>query len=376
MKKKICFALPGHITKNIGGAELQVHLISEELLKRGWEVQILTHDEGRNNLKAPQYLNSNIQYFYYKQFKNIRSLEFFSSFWNLLKTRAAVYYQRTDTPLSGAVALYCMIFRKKMIYAIADADALVKKRQILLLNEMKSNFFLKRFIRKADYLIQDFLIELAKKKAADILSQSIYQDELFKKTFKRKTFILPNSFSYENANAYSYEKENIILWVGNCRSIKQPEIFIRLVNEIKCPSWKFVIIGRCDLYKKMFTTIKKQNFLYLGELSFFQTNEWFKKAKIIVNTSKSEGFSNTFIQAWFYKVIILSLNVDPDYLLSKQNLGFFANNNYSVFKNKLQDVCNNYDSYDDILTSSLNYALHTFDLNKNVNSLETIISKY
>jgi glycosyltransferase involved in cell wall biosynthesis len=67
-----------------------------------------------------------------------------------------------------------------------------------------------------------------------------------------------------------------------------------------------------------------KNLKYLGEKSQKEVNRILSKSHILVNTSKEEGFSNTFIQAWMRQVPVISLNCDPDDVLKKENLGFHS----------------------------------------------------
>src|SRR6202011_2983272 len=60
---------------------------------------------------------------------------------------------------------------------------------------------------------------------------------------------------------------------------------------------------------------------YLGTRSQSEVNELLARSHVFVNTSRYEGFPNTFIQAWMREVPVVSLQVDPDRLLEEQGVG-------------------------------------------------------
>ena len=66
------------------------------------------------------------------------------------------------------------------------------------------------------------------------------------------------------------------------------------------------------------------NFHYRGVQSIDEVNLMLARAHVLVNTSLYEGFPNTFVQAWFRRVPVVSLNVDPDDVLKKEGLGFHS----------------------------------------------------
>ena len=74
------------------------------------------------------------------------------------------------------------------------------------------------------------------------------------------------------------------------------------------------------------------NLQYLGEVSQDEVNRRLREGHILVNTSRYEGFSNTFVQAWMRRVPVVSLTVDPDNILVRENIGFCS----GTFKNLCQ----------------------------------------
>jgi glycosyltransferase involved in cell wall biosynthesis len=119
-----------------------------------------------------------------------------------------------------------------------------------------------------------------------------------------------------------------VCWIANLKPLKQPELFVQLANEFKEEqALEFVMIGRSEKqYDALIRDTEKMlpNFNYLGELSNDEVNKVLEESHILVNTSQYEGFSNTFIQAWMRKVAVISLNSNPDGLLSTGEIGFLA----------------------------------------------------
>ena len=66
--------------------------------------------------------------------------------------------------------------------------------------------------------------------------------------------------------------------------------------------------------------------VYLLSLDNTKVNQLFEKSHILVHTGFVEGFPNTFIQAWMRKMVVLSLQIDPDNVLTSKKIGFLGKN--------------------------------------------------
>jgi glycosyltransferase involved in cell wall biosynthesis len=112
------------------------------------------------------------------------------------------------------------------------------------------------------------------------------------------------------------------------------------------------------------------NLTYLGPLQVEQVNQILTSTDLLVNTSQYEGFSNTFIQAWFRRVPVLSLNCDPENLLSSNKLGVFANGCYTILRDSLQDLISNREKLD---TLGMNARLHA-EANHSLSNTQRILN--
>ncbi|MBS2099110.1 glycosyltransferase family 4 protein [Carboxylicivirga linearis] len=368
-QSSICFVIPRYVTFSTGGAEIQVYYLVNEFLRRGWKVEVLCAGKGKEEeIKNSPYFDARIHYHYYS-YKTFRFLEFFSALFLLFKTQSDIYYQRTDFALTAACAYYCRLRKRKMVYAMAHDKDAEKGKYIREFKQFTYQSKFKQILRKLDFLLVDRMVEWGKRKANFILAQNIYQKEQFEDSFYRTPTIIPSS--YQNNISDSIEKENIVLWVANMTSDKQPELFYQVVNKLQTTKgWRFVMVG-----KKSKELVRNENSIVeiKGELSYSDTLEWFKKAKIFINTSSAEGMPNTFIQAWFNKVLVLSLKVDPNFLLREKQLGYVFNNEIDA----LVDFLNRLIAYDmdiaEILDKAYSYASETFDVRRNVDKLITLI---
>lgn len=76
-EKSICFVIPHFVTFSTGGAEIQIHYLTQAFLQRGWKVEVVCAGAGKKQqIESSPFFNENIKYHYYRK-RTIRTLEFF-----------------------------------------------------------------------------------------------------------------------------------------------------------------------------------------------------------------------------------------------------------------------------------------------------------
>jgi glycosyltransferase involved in cell wall biosynthesis len=327
-KQKICFvALQAYpvLSKSdyelVGGAEVQQVLLANELKNKGFDISFIEADYGQHKLEEIEGI---------KVFKGVvRFIPFtISLLWALCKVNADIYYQRSAGAITGIVALFCMIKKRKFIYSIShqsNVDGTHIKDTYL-----RHKPFIIRFLYKRIY-------KFGIRNADCIIAQNEDQKELLKKTFKKEGVIIKSGlFLVDGRQKKSMPP--IVLWISTVKDWKQPEIFLELAKTISTTKFQMVG-GSYHRDKEFYEDIKRSaskipNLDFVGFVPYHEINQYFDRASIFVNTSTAEGFPNTFLQAWLRYTPVVSLNVDPDEIICKYKLGFHSR----TFERMVEDV--------------------------------------
>ncbi len=225
--------------------------------------------------------------------------------------------------------LYC-IFGVSNYSAELIAFAKQFEKKILLFTGSGGDFSIDYLLKPDntnDYGSLNKLCAYSIRNADFIVTQSDDQKLLLQKRFQREAVTIKNPIDLEPSNVVSidHSEQNILLWIGKSDHVKQPDLLLSVARRV--PEAQFVMIMNRsnseihDLIQKE----KPANVQIIEYVPFQEIDIYFAKARAFINTSKFEGFPNTFLQAGKHSCPVLSLNVDPDGFLSHHGCGFFAN---------------------------------------------------
>ena len=333
-----------------GGSEVQVYLLAKELAKdEKYDVTVLVGDFGQKNIE------------YYDNVKVVKGHKLEKNAVNYIKGPIKLYralkkinpdvvIQRSACAETSICAYYCKKNNKKFIYSVAGEW------------DVTGEFAKKGMVGK--------LFSYGLKNTDKIITQNKNQENALRKWRREKskdTTLIKTG--YEIPETSKTTKETI-LWVGRCHELKQPEIFISLSEKI--PEEKFVMImpkgNDIEKWNKLKKKSEKiQNLRLIEKVPFHKIEKHFQEAKIHVNTSKHEGFPNTFIQAAKNKTPIVSLNVNPDNFASKY--GHYCKNNFEKLVEKTRTLAKDKSKIKELGSKAYKYV-------EKEHSIERIIEKW
>lgn len=282
-----------------GGAEVDLYLIGTELAKdERFEVSFITADYGQDDCEVID------------DIRIIKSLDFNNNpltgavkIWRAMRRAGAEIYV-LKTPSAGVllVTLFCLVNNKSFVYRSASA------------RECDGTY-----LREHYWLGRAFAWSLRKAKA--VFVQNSADKNNLAQTIGVSGEVIPNAHRLKESSSSG---RSVILWVGRSAPIKRPELFIELAE--RNAEHSFVMIcqhatGDKNYDRLSYYAASVSNLEFHKHIPFADIERFFSRAKVFVNTSDSEGFPNTFIQACESATPILSLNVDPDGFLEKFSCG-------------------------------------------------------
>ncbi|MHA1292002.1 MAG: glycosyltransferase family 4 protein [Promethearchaeota archaeon] len=352
---KICFILGSYWDYLKGGSEYQVKILIDYLQKnKNYKIFYIYAGS-----KCEKTNINGIKVYSLRRYTKKLGNPFFLHSLKILKIlnsiQPDVIYQRTGSAYSGISAYYAKRNNCKFIFHISSVSDI--KHNKFKCNEIIHPFnfvnrkFLNYGIKNADYII----------------GQAKYQDEYLYQNYRRHCDIIIPNF-HPTPIEISQKKTPIkIVWIANLKKSKQPDIFIKLAELFKeHKNIKFIMAGRCkggSWHKETLGKIyKSPNIEYLGDISINKVNNILSNSHIFVNTSRFEGFPNTFIQAWMRKVPVVSLHVDPDDIIKKNEIGFHSKD-FSQLVRDVKLLIDNKKLREKMGERARKFALRYFSLN-------------
>jgi len=363
--KKIVIVYPVHYEQLMGGSELQISYLVKHAKQAGHEVHYIYLDEGVPIVNSDKLILWPIK-------KNIIStklsfVHYHSIIKRLQKIMPDLIYTRRSSSWIGIAGEYARKHNIRHIHAISS-DKAVELR------------FSVRSIFKPNSFIEVLYAIRGLKLARDIIVQNQYQKRILEKRFGINGLIINQMTPFVSESSISKKETPIqVLWIANFKDIKQPEIFIELANRLNtiCNNinYKMIMAGRiAPNYQKILNNALRLNsqLSYLGELSQENVNKLLQKSHLLVNTSIFEGFSNTFVQAWMRKVPVVSMNSNPNQVLTKLNIGYIAPT-LDELTEKVTKLIHNDNLRRDMGERAYIYATENHSLEKNINKILSII---
>lgn len=318
---RICFIAPKayplfnpDVKGVFGGAEVDLYSLATELAKdENFAVSFITADYGQKRIETIECV------------RIIKSIDFRKNpligairVWQALrKTNAQIYFHEAASPGTFLIALFCKLHKRIFIYRTASQ------------RECDGTYSRLHFLAGKAF-------RWSLRKAAQVIVQNQADKEALKRTANIDSTVIPNA---HHLPVLTESKKDIILWVGRSSPFKRPELFIDLAEEL--PNERFVMIcqratGDSNYEQLVAKAGKIDNLDFIERVPFGEVDSYFERAKLFINTSHSEGYPNTFIQACKCATPMLSLRVNPDNFLNNFGCGICADDNWEEFLSKLE----------------------------------------
>ncbi len=349
-----------HSSYQSGGGEVQLFYLGTKLAENPrYQITYLVGDFGQD--KIERYANVLL----YRGVKPFFGIAFYKtiyavikSFYHFLRINSDIYIDRTASPRLGYLAIYCWLFRKKLIFMTAhEMDCSGEY-------ENQNSRLFGWFYRFGLY------------RAHIIITQNQGQKEQLMKRYGLKSSVIKSLFVI---NKNKVKKKETILWVSRCSWWKNPDLFLTLVQRF--PKNNFVMIAPAAVGENdLFTKIKNKarvlpNLVFSDGVPFKSVQHYFDEAKVFVNTSLYEGFPNTFFQAGLGHTPVLSLNVNPDNVLNVYHAGLCANGDFERLCDLLETLLQDSSLWEALSQGVFNYVQKNHDIDVIIKEYEDLLGK-
>lgn len=341
-----------------GGESVQHTLLAREFARHGWETSMVSQDLGQTD--GDRFDGVQVRKTY-EQSAGLPVLRFiyprlFKMWRALSRADADVYFQSCAGVMTGVVARFVAQKNRKMIFRVAHDSDCIPGQQLIKLER--------------DRHIYEYGL-----RGSDLISvQSAGQAEAMKANYGLESIAV--DMVAEIPDLPPTEARDVdVLWVNNFRDFKRPELLLQIARQMPDVSFAMIggqIKGHEKLYREVENAAKTiSNVDFVGAVPYSEVNSYFSRAKIFLNTSDSEGFPNSFLQAWVRGVPVVSY-FDPDGLINSRDLGATVESQDN-FHGSLAELLRSTDRLRDIGKRARQFVIDRYSPDAIVREYESLI---
>ena len=365
----ICFVSAGvyeylnpESKKPRGGAQRQQHMLGQELRDRRYSVSFLVGEYGQ---PKSQIINDMLVVKGCPERISPFSLpKTILRFWDAMRhVDPSVYYVRGAPRLAIATAVGCKLLRKPFIFCVAN-DADLKPENL----EERYGATIRQLY---NWVLQT---------ADTVITQTERQQSLLKSQYRRDSTQIPNGYDLPSQKKLiPHTNRKFILWVGSSDpKQKRPKKYLNIAEQL--PESNFVMVSKPTSDVEYHNELQKRaqsidNLRFVGAVDPDEIHEYYRQAKLLVNTSIYEGFPNTFLESWRFETPIVSLSFDLDGLLGMQKGGIHSGETTKLCED-IQTLISDPKKRQRLGETGRQLVIDQYSLSAAASKYESIIQKY
>jgi len=324
-KIKVCFIAPKayplfdpNVTGVFGGTEVDLYTLATELAEdERFDVNFIAADYRQ---KAIETINL-VRIFKSLDFKEFPVSSALKVWQVMRRVDAQIYFLQGVSLGTSLAASFCKLHKKIFVYRTASSLACDG-------TYLREHYFKGRFFR------------WSLRKASQVIVQNDNDKRDIMRTIGVDPLVIQNG---QYLPAVSRTRREAVIWIGRSAEVKKPQLFLDLARQL--PQESFVMICQQatgdNSYGELVGRARQvRNVEFIERVPFNEIDAHFQRAKVFVNTSDSEGFPNTYVQACKNGTPIVSLNVNPDDFLNKYKCGLCADGDWDIFLSNLRKMLN------------------------------------
>jgi glycosyltransferase involved in cell wall biosynthesis len=347
--------------RHIGGAEGQTTMMARWLADNGYRVSLLTWAEGNDReevldgvrvikLCAKDRGLPGIRFFHPRLTALHRALK---------KADADIYYHNAAEYVTGIVATWCRLHRRKFVYSVAanvscqaDLPGMGKAYERVL-------------YRRGLYGAHRRVV------------QTDHQRALLREEFGVEATVLRMpcpSASESQLKEVPKPSKPTVLWAGRVVKLKRMDWVLELAQLL--PGVRFEIAAAANVYdrtyaRELFNMAKSlDNVAWLTNVPRERMGELYCRAKCLCCTSTSEGFPNTFLEAWSYGRPVIS-SFDPDGIIQRLNLGCVAHDVRGL-ASAIHELVNSFGKWQEVSKNAREYFVRNHEISVSMPRFEEL----